>query len=428
MVKHLARVIMGVLLFALLAGAALAQGPVEPQHSDAYWQASYWNNQVFSGAPAVQRADPAIAFDWGYGSPDAAIPVDHFSARWTRYIDTPAGVYRFTSTSDDGMRVMVDGEVIINVWNDHAVQVVTADRALAAGHHQVVVEFYENTGQAVARLGWALASGGNVWRGEYFSNMVLAGPPVLVRDDPQIAFDWGYNSPAPGIVPADQFSVRWTQTLNLPAGNYRFTVTADDGVRLWVNEHLLIEVWRDQAARSYSGDIYLAGGAVPVRMEYYDHLELATARLTWALQGGSGGAVVVDELDAGFTRGGAAAGWHVAYEGHAGQLLWTRNNDRSRPDYNWGNWYPRLTAGRYEVFVYAPARYGTTRSARYWVSHADGYTLRVVDQAANAGRWVSLGTFRFKGSAGDYVSLSDVTYEPYLSQSIAFDAVKWEPR
>jgi hypothetical protein len=51
-----------------------------------------------------------------------------------------------------------------------------------------------------------------------------------------------------------------------------------------------------------------------------------------------------------------------------------------------------------------------------------------VNQSAAGGQWVSLGTYRFSGNSSDYVSLSDVTYESYLSRQIAFDAIKWEPR
>ena len=62
------------------------------------------------------------------------------------------------------------------------------------------------------------------------------------------------------------------------------------------------------------------------------------------------------------------------------------------------------------------------------MSHAGGYTQRIVNQSATSGQWVSLGTYTFRGTAQDYVSLSDVTYEPYLTRLIGFDAVKWVPR
>ena len=70
----------------------------------------------------------------------------------------------------------------------------------------------------------------------------------------------------------------------------------------------------------------------------------------------------------------------------------------------------------------------TTSNAKYWVIHQDGATLRPVDQSVNGGQWVLLGTYRFRGRGGEYVSLADVTHEPYLSTWIAFDAVKWSPR
>jgi hypothetical protein len=422
-------------LFAVLAlsGTALAQGPV-PQHSDPAWQASYWNNTTLAGTPALQRSDVNLDFDWGSGSPGPEVNADGFSARWTRYLDLAAGTYRFSTTSDDGMRVYVDGNLIIDLWYDHPPLAMSADRALSGGHHLVVVEFYENAGGAVARVSWAPVSPPiSNWRGAYFANRTLSGSPALVRDDAQINFAWDSGSPKPGVIPADGFSVRWTRSLNLEAGTYRFSMTVDDGGRLWVNGHLLIDAWRDQAPRTYNGQIYLPGGAVPVKMEYYENTGGATAKLAWS-KGGTNpppqpsGTVIVDDGDAGFVKGGRAASWRTEPEGYNNDLTWTKNNDWQRSNYNWARWYPKLSARSYEVFVYIPDRYTTTAAARYWISHAGGYTLRIVNQSANGGQWVSLGTYRFQGNNDDYVSLADVTYEPYLSRLIAWDAVKWVPR
>ena len=82
---------------------AYAQGPVV-QHTDPFWRASYWNNMALSGNPVVQGAEAHLNWDWGSGSPHANVNADRFSARWTRYIDVTAGTYRFTATSDDGIR------------------------------------------------------------------------------------------------------------------------------------------------------------------------------------------------------------------------------------------------------------------------------------------------------------------------------------
>ncbi len=416
----------------LLTSVALAQDP-GPQHSDPYWQASYWNNTTLYGTPVLQRSEANIDYNWGAGSPDSSVHADQFSARWARYIDVTPGVYRFTVTSDDGMRVWVDNDLIIDQWNDHPAQTFTADRNLASGHHLITVDFYENGGYAQAQVAWALSPVTIYnWRGEYFNNPSLAGSPALVRDDAQINFNWGNGSPASGTVNADGFSARWTRTLNFTAGTYRFTVTADDGARLWVNNHLLVDAWRDQAATTYTGDIYLSG-SVPIKLEFYENGGLAVAQIGWTMGGGTStpppaGVVIVDDADPGFTKGGVTTGWRTADEGHNGRLTWTRNNDYERPNYNWARWYPTLAAGRYEVFVYIPERYTTTSNAVYWVSHANGYTQRSVNQSTNGGRWVSLGTYNFRGTRDDYVSLNDTTGETRLEHLIAFDAVKWEPR
>ncbi|HSJ54229.1 MAG TPA: PA14 domain-containing protein [Anaerolineae bacterium] len=411
----------------LLPGLALAQGPAQPQDSDPSWRAAYWNNTTLTGAPVLERQETNLDHRWGSGSPDALVRAEGFSARWTRYFDLAAGSYRFTTVSDDGLRLYVDGKLLINEWTDHPPKTVAAETSLSAGHHMVTVEFYENMGDATAVVSWAPVSAIQNFRGEYYGNKSLSGSPLLVRDDAKVDFGWGAASPAPGIISADVFSVRWTRTINPGAGNYRFSMTVDDGGRLWVNNHLLIDRWKDQAAQTYTADLYLPAGNVPIKIEYYENMGDAVARLSWSRTdgGASTGGVVVDDTDPGFVKGGSSTGWHTEPEGYGNRLTWTKNNSTIQPNYNWGRWYPKLKAGRYEVLVYIPDRFTTTARARYWISHADGFTLRMVDQSANGDRWVSLGTYSFRGDSNDYVSLSDVTGEPYLSRLIAWDAVKW---
>ena len=220
--------------------------------------------------------------------------------------------------------------------------------------------------------------------------------------------------------------------MNLESGLYRFTTTTDDGVRLWVNGHPLIDKWYDQASTSHSATIHVSGD-VPIVMHYYENGGAASARLTWTRIDDDPpppppDGVVVDDTDPGFRQGGSTAAWRTTSGGQGGQYTWTRNNDRWRPNYNYARWYPNLESGRYEVYAYIPETNATTTYARYWVAHWDGFSRLEVNQAANGGRWVSLGTYRFRGQGVEYVSLSDITYEPYLSTHIAFDAVKWVPR
>lgn len=420
----------------LFTGSAMAQGPQPPvpTHSDATWQATYWNNTTLSGTAVKQQSEASINYDWGSGSPTSGVNADGFSVRWTRYIDEPAGTYRFTAVSDDGIRVWVDSVLIVNEWSDHAVRTTTVDRALTAGHHLITVEYYENGGNAVARFSWAPVTVITNWRGEYFNNTGLTGAAAVVRDEANVSFNWGTGSPAPGVIGVDNFSARFSRTMSLPAGNYQFSVTADDGVRLWVNGHLLIDAWQIQSQRTFNGSIYLPGGNVPLVLEYFEAGGLAVAQLSWTTGTTPppgpppAGAVIVDDNSAGFVRGGASTSWRQANIGYNGHIYWTKNNDQQRPNYNWGRWYPTLAAGRYEVFVFIPSNYASTNQARYWVSHRDGYTLRVVNQAIYSDQWVSLGTYYFRGTNADYVSLSDITYEPFVTKMIGFDAAKWEPR
>lgn len=397
------------------------------------WRGEYYPNMSLTGSPALLRDDESINFDWGWNSPATNIPSDHFSVRWIRSAYFEADTYRFSATSDDGIRVYLDGNVIINAWYDQAARTYTADIELSSGSHTIIVEYYENTKVASVKVNWSVAPQTILnWRGEYFNNAYLNGRPALVRDDESISFNWGYGSPH-YTIQNDFFSVRWTRTLNLPAGTYRFHTTTDDGVRLWVNDHLLIDQWQEQAVTGYSTELYV-NGTISVKMEYYEQQGLASARLMWSLVDGDPvstpgtDVVIVDDGDPGFVRGGSVSGWQTSTDGYNGRAFWTWNNDRTKPGYNWANWYPNLNAGRYEVYVYVPDTYSTTGNARYWISHFDGFTVKPIDQSASGGQWVPLGTYRFRGTSSDYVSVADVTFEPDHSRLIAIDAVRFEPR
>ncbi len=119
------------------------------------------------------------------------------------------------------------------------------------------------------------------WRGEYFANPVLAGTPVFVRNDVTIEFNWGAGSPGPGI-PNDQFSARWTRGQSFAAGFYRFMIVSDDGVRFWIDGHLLVDEWHDGALSPYSVDLYLPQGQRSLQLDYYENLGGAMVQLTWA--------------------------------------------------------------------------------------------------------------------------------------------------
>jgi uncharacterized repeat protein (TIGR03806 family) len=121
--------------------------------------------------------------------------------------------------------------------------------------------------------------------GSYYSNQVMTfiEPATLVRTDAVVNFNWGGGSPDPSIS-ADDFTVRWTGIVQ-PQFNetYTFYTTTDDGVRLWVNNQLLIDQWVDQGPTLWSGSIaLLAQQKYNIRMEYYENGGGAQAMLEWS--------------------------------------------------------------------------------------------------------------------------------------------------
>ena len=250
----------------------------------------YFNNMTLAGSPALTRCDASpLNFNWGIGSPDPSIPADQFSARWTGQFTFSAGTYNFIAAADDGVRVWVDGDLIINQWKEQGETTYTAMKTLTAGSHTVVMEYYENGGGAVARLRWEQGCPGQ-FLGEYFANMNLTGSPALMRCDAYpLDFDWGGGSPDSSI-PVDQFSARWTGAFTLPAGVYTFIATADDGVRVSVDGASLSLLpvvpggpvaWSDHAATEYRATQTLTAGSHTVVMEYYENGGGATAQLRW---------------------------------------------------------------------------------------------------------------------------------------------------
>ena len=118
-------------------------------------------------------------------------------------------------------------------------------------------------------------------KGEYFD-----GPnferKVLTRTDPQVNFNWNWESPGPGV-PREYFSVRWTGKLYAPtSGKYRFSATVDDGVRVWVNGKKLIDEWRKQDDSNFVGEIVLNGRQLyDLRIEYYNDWKGSVISVFW---------------------------------------------------------------------------------------------------------------------------------------------------
>jgi hypothetical protein len=120
------------------------------------WRGEYWSNNSLSGSPTLVRNDTKVEFNWDFNAPDPCLPVENFSARWTRIIDFgTAGLFRFYAQADDGIRILLDGQRILNQWHDSSGnQTYSADVTLG-GNHTIVVEYYEHLHLAHVKVWFA---------------------------------------------------------------------------------------------------------------------------------------------------------------------------------------------------------------------------------------------------------------------------------
>lgn len=123
-------------------------------------RADYFNNQTLTAPAALSRTDATVNFNWASAAPGTGVGADHFSARWTGQVEALfSQTYTFFTTSDDGVRLWVNGQLLIDNWTDHAPTENSGSIALTAGQkYDLKLEFYESAGGATATLSWSSAS------------------------------------------------------------------------------------------------------------------------------------------------------------------------------------------------------------------------------------------------------------------------------
>ncbi len=123
---------------------------------------AYYSNQfqTFSNSPTLERIDATVDFDWGGGSPDPSISVDDFTVRWTGALQPQfSQTYTFYTKTDDGVRLWVDGQLLIDEWVDQGPTEWSGTISLNAGQkYSITMEYYENGGGASAQLSWSSPS------------------------------------------------------------------------------------------------------------------------------------------------------------------------------------------------------------------------------------------------------------------------------
>ncbi|MBI5395257.1 MAG: DUF1800 family protein [Verrucomicrobia bacterium] len=264
---------------------------------------TYTNASNFSGLK-LTRVDPVIDFNWGQGRPYTQVTNDYFSARWDSLLMIATnGDYSFDLQADDGARLYLDSQLIIDNWpapNTNQVQSLP-QTLLAGSNYPLRVEFYETTNNAMVRLRWkqpnaanftSIATnnilnpnlpGTNRWAASYFNNTNLTGSPILTTNtESAVSYDWITGAPIP-TMGVDSFSIRWTgQVQPQYSETYTFVTRTDDGVKLWVNGNLVIDKWVTQGATDWTADVDLVAGVrYDIRMEYFESSSSTFAQLAW---------------------------------------------------------------------------------------------------------------------------------------------------
>jgi len=112
------------------------------------------------GELVLTREDPVIDFYWDQGAPDPSMEAEYFQVRWTGDVyANEEGSYQFQTWSDDGVRLMVNGDTLIDQWFEFGGANFYADVTLEQGYHEVVLEYYENAGGAYVSLNWITTEG-----------------------------------------------------------------------------------------------------------------------------------------------------------------------------------------------------------------------------------------------------------------------------
>ncbi|GAB5536640.1 MAG: ThuA domain-containing protein [Rubricoccaceae bacterium] len=238
-------------------------GAAVPNTVDEGLVADYYTTPDFSGDP-ITRIDPQISFDWGTGAPIEGAPTSDFSVQWRGMLKVPAsGRYRFTTMSDDGARLWIDGELVVDGWDGTGERQASGSASLDEGEVAIQMDYREESRTAGAALLW---SGPGILLQTISQDYLLAvpGEPISTESETDAAFqlfaprpnpshnvvDLTFLMPQPGPATLEVFDAlgrRVQRLLNertatgphtvqtdvsvLPSGVYIVRLTTPDGIQ-----------------------------------------------------------------------------------------------------------------------------------------------------------------------------------------------------
>ena len=240
----------------------------------------------------TSRVDANLNHLWGFRRPSPQVPADHYSVRWTGWLKPPeSGEYRLIVVNDDGVRLWLDGKRLIDDWHGHLPKKNSVNVTLDEEPHELKVEYFEDVGSALISLRWEREG---VFAEQAIPNESLfqdkesamkSRVNVIQTNDTngvQVVHFAGkeFNRPLKELIipqlevmgasPVDT-SMRMKGRIRAPRpGKYQLIVVTDAGVRLWLNDKLVLDKWIGQVPTSYLVTTEFSEQPVPFRVEYFN--------------------------------------------------------------------------------------------------------------------------------------------------------------
>ena len=259
--------------------------------------------------PTLARADATVNIESTLEAlPDTTL-VENFYVRWTGKIRVPReGNYTFTTESDDGSRLFIDGKQVVDNGGLHGAQEASGDVRLTPGDHDIKIEFFESGGDATMKAYWS-GEGGNreiipakalfhreegkadlqpgLW-GEYFDAAGLIFPqppadrlPTTKRVDRTVNFEQTADNFG-GTTLSENFFARWKGKIVVPRdGKYTFTTESDDGSRLLIDGKVVVNNGGVHGMQEASGEVELKAGEHDIVIEYFEIGGDAGMKASW---------------------------------------------------------------------------------------------------------------------------------------------------
>jgi len=262
--------------------------PPPPPLPTGTWDVKYFLEKELNTQCSTTTFERTFIFqDWGESAPAGGCNSDNWGARFTRQVAFQGGDYTFAIEADDWGRIYVDGNLVVNKW-DGASQHYEGYH-VNAGTHEVRVEFADTAGAAKISAWWwgpgfsvpHDTQDPNQWYANYWLNQTQWWDAYASVNEGTgiLSHDWGYNSPG-WDMPVDNFSAKFSRTAYFECGNYRFTISHDDGAKFWLDGVLKVDRWSGPIGY-YEFTLPVSRGTHALQVDMYENGGAANIYFDW---------------------------------------------------------------------------------------------------------------------------------------------------